>query len=86
MHWNVDYFRELAPIGEVWYGYTQSEQMEHDWASAVSNMHGDTVPVQGFGAMIVVRVARLISFTSLNGPLHQFFARGFQDFGKFICE
>jgi Uri superfamily endonuclease len=50
MHWNVDYFRELAPIVEVWYSYTRSEQMEHEWASAVSSMHGATVPVQGFGA------------------------------------
>ena len=50
MHWNVDYFRELAPIVEVWYSYTRSEQMEHEWAQSSARMYGARVPVAGFGA------------------------------------
>jgi Uri superfamily endonuclease len=49
MHWNVDYFRELAPIGEVWYSYTQSDQLEHDWAQSIARMYRASVPFAGFG-------------------------------------
>ncbi len=50
MHWNVDYFREFAPIAEVWYGYTRRGRMEHDWAQSIGRMNRAGVPVAGFGA------------------------------------
>jgi Uri superfamily endonuclease len=50
MHWNVDYFREFAPIREVWFSHTESQRWEHDWAQAILKMHEASTPVVGFGA------------------------------------
>jgi Uri superfamily endonuclease len=47
--WNIDYFRQFAPLSEIWFSH-QPRLLEHDWAWSVFKMKGAEIPAWGFGA------------------------------------
>jgi Uri superfamily endonuclease len=48
-HWHIDYLRTVAPLRQIWFCYGQ-ERREHDWASALHELPGASVPFPGFGS------------------------------------
>jgi Uri superfamily endonuclease len=48
-HWHVDYLRKVAPVDQVWFSQN-ARRFEHDWAAALREMPGASIPVPGFGA------------------------------------
>ncbi len=48
-HWHIDYFKNRAPIVEIW-AAAHGKRQECRWAQALQRMAGATMPAPGFGA------------------------------------
>jgi Uri superfamily endonuclease len=62
-HWHIDYLRRHAELVAVWHR-TGRVHREHDWAAALMQWPGATVPVAGFGASDCRCPAHLVRLTS----------------------
>ena len=48
-HWHVDALTAIAPVSEVWWAISP-DRMECEWARALANLPGVTIPIPRFGA------------------------------------
>ena len=48
-HWHVDYLRAVTRLAEIWYTYDAARR-EHQWAAALAELAGATMPCPGFGS------------------------------------
>lgn len=60
-HWHIDYLRTVAPLRRIWFCYGQ-ERREHDWASALHQLRGASIPFPGFGSSDCGCAAHLFFF------------------------
>ena len=48
-HWHIDYLRAVATLTHVWWTHDDTRR-ECEWAAALRDRLGATVPLRGFGA------------------------------------
>ena len=60
-HWHVDYVRAATDLETVWCTY-HPDRLECDWAQALRQHPGASVPVNGFGASDCGCTAHLLRF------------------------
>jgi Uri superfamily endonuclease len=49
LKWHVDFLREVSSLEDVWFSHSPGAT-EHEWARAVAEIPGATVPLAGFGS------------------------------------
>jgi Uri superfamily endonuclease len=62
-HWHIDYLRRHAALVAIWHR-SGGVRREHNWAAALTQLRGATVPVAGFGASDCRCPAHLVRMTS----------------------
>ena len=63
-HWHVDYLRATTDLLAAWVTYDDARR-ECDWAHALRQMDGASVPMPGFGASDCDCTAHLVRFDRL---------------------
>ena len=61
-HWHIDYVRAEASLRGVWVAYSD-RRLECDWARALAETPGATIPMPGFGASDCSCSAHLIGWS-----------------------
>lgn len=67
-HWHIDYLRQVASVQEVWWIASET-RYEHEWAAALRQRPGATIPVPRFGASDCKCVSHLLHFRHKPAPL-----------------
>lgn len=62
-HWHIDYLRAQAQPATVWYTLSDAK-LECDWAKALRELPGASIPVRGFGASDCRCPSHLIHFSA----------------------
>ncbi len=65
-HWHIDFLRPHGTISAIWYGLTTPSD-EHEWAQAMAQIRGATVPAVGFGSSDCRCASHLIRFVNAPG-------------------
>lgn len=65
-HWHIDYLRQHAGIEEIWLA-ASTERLEHEWATAISQLPGAAIPMPRFGASDCRCPAHLFHFIQKPG-------------------
>lgn len=48
-HWHIDYLRRRCQLIDIWYTVSPVHR-EHDWARALAETQGASIPIPGFGS------------------------------------
>jgi Uri superfamily endonuclease len=65
--WHIDYLRTVAPLRQIWFCYGP-ERREHDWASALRELHGASIPFPRFGSSDCGCASHLFFFEKCPTP------------------
>ena len=73
-HWHIDYLRPHTRLDRIWYSHDRLRR-EHQWAHAIHNLRGASVPLAGFGSSDCKCSTHLLFFT--RRPLFREFVNSF---------
>ena len=62
-HWHIDYLRRKSRLKDIWYTVSPIRR-EHDWARALAETKGASIPIPGFGSSDCHCPSHLVYFVS----------------------
>ena len=62
-HWHIDYLRRRCQLTDIWYTVSPIHR-EHDWARALAETKGASIPIPGFGSSDCHCPSHLVCFVS----------------------
>ena len=62
-HWHIDYLRRKSRLKDIWYTVSPIRR-EHEWARALAETKGASIPIPGFGSSDCHCHSHLVYFES----------------------